>query len=317
MIPALVLAVAIFTALVLVVVRAVVGHGDALDTEHDEQWLVRHAPGWLTRTLRLFDRRVVGGVVVGATFGVLFVVALVVGTILSTVDDDGGFGGWDVAAAEFGRDNATDASTTVLEAITDLGGTGYLLTGMALLGVYHGLRRKDWGPGTYLAVVGVGISLLNNGLKLIIDRERPDIAQLSGHAGSSFPSGHSAAAAACWAAIALVIARRRGRDGRILLSFVAVTVAVAVAATRVLLGVHWLSDVIAGVSVGWAWFFVTTFVFGGRLLRMGEPAQRVAEGHAAASAEDRALLGEAHPPDDAGGVRFEGADSAATSGRRS
>ena len=45
-----------------------------------------------------------------------------------------------------------------------------------------------------------------------------------------------------------------------------VAVAVAVAASRVLLDFHWLSDVIGGLSLGWAWFALCSVVFGGRLL---------------------------------------------------
>ena len=48
---------------------------------------------------------------------------------------------------------------------------------------------------------------------------------------------------------------------------VAVGIAVAVAASRVLLDLHWLSDVIGGLALGWAWFALCAVVFGGRLLR--------------------------------------------------
>jgi undecaprenyl-diphosphatase len=41
--------------------------------------------------------------------------------------------------------------------------------------------------------------------------------------------------------------------------------------------VHWLTDVIAGVIVGWTWFFVVSLIFGGRLQRFGHPAVEVAE----------------------------------------
>jgi undecaprenyl-diphosphatase len=54
-----------------------------------------------------------------------------------------------------------------------------------------------------------------------------------------------------------------------------VGLAVAVGATRVLLGVHWLSDVIAGLALGWAWFAVCAIAFGGRLLRFGATAEAV------------------------------------------
>jgi undecaprenyl-diphosphatase len=64
------------------------------------------------------------------------------------------------------------------------------------------------------------------------------------------------------------------------LTGLAVGLAVGVAASRVLLDVHWLSDVIAGLALGWAWFAVCAIAFGGRILRFGaaaEAAARVAE----------------------------------------
>ena len=70
----------------------------------------------------------------------------------------------------------------------------------------------------------------------------------------------------------------------------AVLVAASVATTRVLLGVHWVSDVVAGVVVGWSWFFVVTVTFGGRLLQLGDPAQRIADRQVEAGAADSDLL---------------------------
>ena len=51
----------------------------------------------------------------------------------------------------------------------------------------------------------------------------------------------------------------------------------AVAASRALLGVHWLTDVVAGVVVGWTWFLLCALAFGGRRQRWGEPAEQAAE----------------------------------------
>ena len=67
---------------------------------------------------------------------------------------------------------------------------------------------------------------------------------------------------------------------RALLAALAVGIAVAVAASRVLLDVHWVTDVVAGLSLGWAWFAICGTAFGGRILRFGaaaETAARVAE----------------------------------------
>ena len=64
----------------------------------------------------------------------------------------------------------------------------------------------------------------------------------------------------------------------------AVAIAVAVACTRVLLDFHWLSDVIAGLALGWAWFAVCSIAFGGRMLKFGAAAEKAVQ---AADAESR------------------------------
>jgi membrane-associated phospholipid phosphatase len=105
---------------------------------------------------------------------------------------------------------------------------------------------------------------------------RPTLNPIAETLGPSFPSGHSSWSAAFFAAAALLLARGRGRQARILLAGLAAGLAVAIASTRVLLGVHWLSDVLAGLAVGWAWFAVCAIAFGGRLLRFGATAEEAA-----------------------------------------
>jgi hypothetical protein len=61
------------------------------------------------------------------------------------------------------------------------------------------------------------------------------------------------------------------------LTGLAAGIAVAVAASRVLLDVHWLTDVIAGLALGWAWFAVCAIAFGGRILRFGAAAETAAQ----------------------------------------
>ena len=82
---------------------------------------------------------------------------------------------------------------------------------LAVTALIAWLRRRSLVPLVFLAVVGLGQGLLVNLLKVIIDRDRPDVLQLVAVRGPSFPSGHSAGAAACWAAVALVIAYGRSR----------------------------------------------------------------------------------------------------------
>jgi undecaprenyl-diphosphatase len=125
----------------------------------------------------------------------------------------------------------------------------------------------------YLALVLVGQNVVANTVKDLVDRARPAIDPLAGFSGPSFPSGHSTAAAATYAACALVIGRRRTPRVHSILAGTAVAIATAVAASRVLLGVHWFTDVLAGLALGWAWFALCSIAFGGRLLRFGAPVE--------------------------------------------
>src|SRR4029077_8227858 len=96
---------------------------------------------------------------------------------------------------------------------------------------------------------------------------RPTIDPLAAALGPSFPSGHSSTAAAFFAALALLMGRRRSDRQKAVLVGIAVGLAVAVACSRVLLDLHWLSDVVGGLALGWGWFALCAVAFGGRLLR--------------------------------------------------
>jgi len=253
-----------------------------LDSETQERWLIAHSPKWLKRTLRYADRRVIGGSAVAVIFVVLFAGALAVGWVFDSIDESRGFARWDEAAAKFGSEHATETSTRVLELITQFGATKWLFILLAIVALVDYRMHRSKVSAAYLAVVGIGILLLNNGLKLLVHRERPSLLMLTSHVGWSFPSGHTAAAASFWAAMAFVLARRCSRRVRGIVAALVVAITVAVATSRVLLGVHWLTDVIAGAATGWTWFAVVTVLFGGRLMRLGEPAERVAAGRVTA-----------------------------------
>jgi membrane-associated phospholipid phosphatase len=129
----------------------------------------------------------------------------------------------------------------------------------------------------FLAVAIGGDKLLTNGIKELIDRARPTLNPIAKTLGPSFPSGHSSTAACVYAALALVLGRGRRPRTRALLAGSAVAIAAGVASSRVLLDVHWVSDVVSGLALGWAWFAVCAIAFGGRMLRFGSTVEEAAE----------------------------------------
>ena len=92
----------------------------------------------------------------------------------------------------------------------------------------------------------VGEGLLTNLVKELLARARPTLNPTAHLLGPSFPSGHTATAAAFWAAAALLLGRGRNQRAHALLAGGAVGIAVAVACSRVFLDVHWFSDVLGG-----------------------------------------------------------------------
>jgi undecaprenyl-diphosphatase len=110
----------------------------------------------------------------------------------------------------------------------------------------------------YVVIASLGALLISTGLKQLFDRPRPNLVPHGAHVyTSSFPSGHSAMAAAAYLTLGLVasqfVARRRLK---VMFISVAMFVSVAVGLSRVYLGVHWPSDVLAGWAVGLSWALI-------------------------------------------------------------
>lgn len=204
---------------------------------------------------------VVGGLV---GMGLLFVM----------VQTNTGLARFDLTFARFGADHATEGSTDVLRTITQLGGTAGVVVMATVVAVTEYVRTRRRAVFAFLAVVVGGQFLAANLIKVIVDRARPDILHLTGFSGSSFPSGHATAAAATFMAFALLLGRGRSSRAKAVLTGFAAGVAGAVAATRVLLGVHWFTDVLAGLLLGWLWFSAFSIAFGGRILRFGAPVEQ-------------------------------------------
>ena len=111
----------------------------------------------------------------------------------------------------------------------------------------------------------------------IVSRPRPDVAALDEvSVGTSFPSGHAAAAAAYSAIAVVIFERTSNRWIRVITALVAVAVPLIVGIGRMYRGVHYLTDVIAGIALGFA-CVVATFVIL-RCLEIRGPKRRLFTG---------------------------------------
>jgi len=188
--------------------------------------------------------------------------------------------GIDTSAADWGNRNASAWSHDAITFVTRFGEMWTVIPVAVLVaGVDFARTRNRW-VVPFLVTAIAGGTLLTELIKAIVDRARPELEPVAATLGPSFPSGHTCTAAVSWAAIALVAVRWWGPRAWPALAGTAVGIAVAVAASRVLLDVHWLTDVVAGLALGWAWFAACAIAFGGRVLRFGATARAAGRGQA-------------------------------------
>jgi undecaprenyl-diphosphatase len=138
--------------------------------------------------------------------------------------------------------------------VTALGGFTFLtlLTIVATLAlVFHRKRRQ----AAIFAVTVIAAQVSSEILKLVYERPRPELVPHGSYVYSnSFPSGHSTVATATYLALATVIASLEPRRATKILAYaLAIGLVVMIGFSRVYLGVHWPSDVLAGWSLGAGW----------------------------------------------------------------
>jgi undecaprenyl-diphosphatase len=148
-----------------------------------------------------------------------------------------------------------------VKAVTWLGSSGVLWTVTGTAAVVLAIRRRWW-LAVYLLVVGAGALTLDPVLKSLVGRLRPVVAHpIAYGTGDSFPSGHALGSIVCYGALFLVFLPATRGHWRRLFTVAIITLIVAIGASRLLLGVHYLSDVLGAWALGITWLGVTAFAF--------------------------------------------------------
>ncbi|MEI5680106.1 MULTISPECIES: phosphatase PAP2 family protein [unclassified Mesorhizobium] len=159
----------------------------------------------------------------------------------------------------------------VMRDITSLGG-GAILVAIVTVTIIYLLITRRIATALFVFVAITGGQALNGLLKLGIDRPRPElVSHLVNVHTLSFPSSHAMMSAVTFLTLGTLLARRMtGRATKIYVLFVAVLLTFLVGLSRIYLGVHWPSDVLAGWCAGSAWAMLCWLV-GRWFLRQGTP----------------------------------------------
>jgi membrane-associated phospholipid phosphatase len=176
-------------------------------------------------------------------------------------------GGADHELATWFHERLTPAFVAVLHAFTDFGSGEWI--GIVVFGLVLFFAWKRWWPSLVTLIVAVpGGMLLNEWMKVLVHRQRPFVdGPFVDWSGYSFASGHTIAATLLYGQLLLfILPALKARHWRLLSIFSAVSLVALVGFSRIALGAHFLTDVLAAIVFGVLWL-----VF---CLIAGKPLQR-------------------------------------------
>jgi undecaprenyl-diphosphatase len=190
-------------------------------------------------------------IILGAFLLLALLAAIAHGAILLT---------WDEPIQRWIEAHRTDALDTFFLYMSRFGGTQVVVAGLAILLV---LVWRTCRPLLLLLLVAtLARPLIEWSLKALVDRDRPDMDRLVDGTGPSFPSGHPMAAMALWGLVPPVVALLT--DRRVwwwIATVISGTLIIIIAASRVYLGVHWFTDVVAALLFGSLFLLVVEWLF--------------------------------------------------------
>lgn len=157
--------------------------------------------------------------------------------------------------------------------VTSLGSATVVFLLAAAVAVYLVLSRRA-STGLFVMFAVVGGQALASLLKLLVERPRPEVVPHLAHVSTlSFPSGHATMSAVTYLTLALLAARfLPQRAAKIYIVALAVGLALLIGVSRLYLGVHWPTDVMAGWCTGFAW--ASLCWLGARFMGIGREIDR-------------------------------------------
>jgi len=199
-------------------------------------------------------------VLIAGGFVALFACLLVLGSIAEDVHEQEA-NALDALATPLLHGLANPTLDAIMRALTDLGSVivvaPLFVVALALLIRRH--RRE----ALFLAVSTAGSVGLNQSLKLIFHRPRPQLAWAQVQPEFSFPSGHAMNSLVFYVALALIVWGRWGRRAGVISTVLATLLALLIGTSRIDLGYHYFTDVVGGFLAGAAWLLIVAAAFSG------------------------------------------------------
>lgn len=120
-----------------------------------------------------------------------------------------------------------------------------------------GLKRR-YPEAVMVTIACIGALVLNSGMKVFFAKARPELwTRLIPETSFSFPSGHALGSIVLYGAIAYLLARQIPKKTKLFYG-IAIVIVTAIGFSRLYLGVHWPTDILAGYGVGFLWLIICT-----------------------------------------------------------
>ena len=181
--------------------------------------------------------------------------------------------GTDHELAGWFHERLTPAFVSVLRAFTDFGSGEWI--GLVMFGLVLFFVWKRWWPSLVMLIVAVpGGMVLNEWMKVVVHRQRPFLdGPFVDWSGYSFASGHTIGATLLYGQLLLlVLPALKGRHWRLLSILSAISLVALVGFSRIALGAHFLTDVLAAVFFGIIWLTFCLFATKSMRRRTVSPA---------------------------------------------
>lgn len=167
---------------------------------------------------------------------------------------------YELIVINFVQGFVTPQLTEIIIFFTFFGSVPWITTGTTLLTLSL-LYKKKISLAVMIAAANLSGGLFNLTLKLIYQRERPDIQPLVTETSFSFPSGHSMGSFIFYGSVAYLIYLLAKRRFPVMIGCIlAALMIIGIGLSRIYLGVHYPSDVLAGFSAGAVWIIVCALI---------------------------------------------------------